>query len=374
MTKITRVESWVCRRTEAPGSAYGNVPFGAVCVVVRITDEDGASGIATALASSGPEITRRYVHDVIAPILIGREITDREGIWQDLYLKNRNLTFFPIYLPGPIDVALWDLAAKRADLPLFRYLGATRSSIPYYASSQFLPDTSDYLVEAQRYVDLGATAYKAHPAGGWRKHIEIAEAVRDAFPSLTLMLDPAGSDYTLGEAVKVARALERLDFHWLEEPFHDVYIDKYAELCRTVDIPILATEAATGGPQGIAEFIRRNAADIVRTDVSWKWGVTGAMKSMHLAEAFGLNCELHTTTMGLTDIANLHVACASHNTEYFELFAPHELWSFPLVGGFDLDAAGNIICPTGPGLGVDIDWDLVDDSTTEVSDTQARKT
>lgn len=368
MAKVARIETWVCRRQEAPGSGYGNLPFGAVCVVIKVTDDDGVSGVATALASSGPTITARYVHDIIAPLVLGRDTTDRERIWQDLYLRNRNLTFFPMYLPGPVDVALWEIAAKRADLPLFRYLGAVRDRLPYYASSQFLPETADYITEAQRYIDLGATAYKSHPAGDWRQHIEIAGALRSAFPDLTLMLDPAGSNYTMGEAMRVARALEELDFHWLEEPFHDVYIDKYAQLCRSVDIPILASEAAPGGPQGIAEFIRREAADIVRTDVSWKWGVTGAMKSMHLAEAFGLNCELHTTTMGVTDVANLHVACASANTEYFELFAPHELWSFPLLGGFDLDDQGNIICPTGPGLGVSVDWDLVDDTSIESTD------
>jgi L-alanine-DL-glutamate epimerase-like enolase superfamily enzyme len=363
MARIASMETWVCSRDEHPGSAYGNAPFGSVCVLLRLTDEDGACGMASALATATPTITREFLHNVIGPVVLGREATEREAIWQDLYLLNRNLKFFPLYLTGPVDTALWDLAARRAGLPLFRYIGAHRTEMPYYASSQFLPTVADYLAEAHRYTAMGATAYKAHPAGDWREHIEIAEALRAEFPGLTLMLDPAGSDYSLPQAIAVARALEQLGFHWLEEPFHDVYIDKYAELCRTVDLPILASEAAPGGPQGIAEFIRRQAADILRTDVSWKWGVTGALKSMHLAEAFGLNCELHTTTMGLTDIANLHVACASRNTEYFELFAPHEQWSFPLLSGFDLDDQGRIRCPEQPGLGVDVDWDRADDAS-----------
>ena len=179
---------------------------------------------------------------------------------------------------------------------------------------------------------------------------------------MTLMLDPAGVDYSLTEAVKVGRALERLDFHWLEEPFHDQFIDKYTTLAATLDISIAATEATYGGPAGVAQFIRANACDIVRADVAWKWGVTGTLKILHLAEAFGLNCELHTS-MSAMDVANLHVACAARNSEFFELYAPHELWHYPLTTPLDLDEQGNVHVPKGPGLGVEIDWDLVDDST-----------
>ncbi len=174
-----------------------------------------------------------------------------------------------------------------------------------------MPETEEYLTEALRYEQLGVTAYKIHPSGDWRRHMEISEAVREAVPNMVLMLDPALSDYTLTQAVKVGRKLEALDFHWLEEPFYDSFVGKYADLTRTLDISICATEASYGGPSGVAEFLRAGAADIVRADVSWKWGVTGTLKTLHLAESFGINCELHTTLMGLTDIANLHVAVRS---------------------------------------------------------------
>jgi L-alanine-DL-glutamate epimerase-like enolase superfamily enzyme len=192
--------------------------------------------------------------------------------------------------------------------------------------------------------------------------MDISTALRERFPSMTLMLDPAGVDYSMTEAVKVGRHLERLDFHWFEEPFYDPFVGKYAELARTLDISIAATEASYGGPAGVAEFIRAGAADIVRADVAWKWGVTGTRKIMHLAEAFGINCELHTT-MSAMDVANLHVALASKNTEFFELYAPHEQWHFPLKEGVDLRSDGRVYAPTGPGLGVEIDWDVVDDET-----------
>ncbi len=107
----------------------------------------------------------------------------------------------------------------------------------------------------------------------------------------------------------------------------------------------------------------------MRADVAWKWGVTGTMKILHLAEAFGLNCELHTS-MSAMDVANLHVACAARNSEYFELYAPHELWHFPLRSGLVPDANGDVVVPSGPGLGVEIDWDLVDDTTRHYEEVQ----
>jgi L-alanine-DL-glutamate epimerase-like enolase superfamily enzyme len=370
MSRVVRFETWVCRRDDAPGRTSfrggergAKQPFGSQCVIVRLTTDEGVTGVSSVLAAFSTAQPLAFLNESIAPIVLGRDPHDREAIWWDLYRAHRGLTFFPLYLPGPVDVALWEIAAKEAGLPLFKYLGAFRESLPYYASSQFMPEIDDYLVEARRYVSLGATAYKAHPSGDWKRHIEIATALRDEFPDLTLMLDTAAHDSTLTEATMVGRALERLGYLWFEEPFHDMNMSKYAELCRTLDISILATEAATGGPAGVAEFIHAGAADIVRADVSWKWGVTGTLKTLHLAEAFGLNCELHTTTMGLTDIANLHVACAARNSEFQELFAPHEDWQFPLKEPFPITDDGRVLVPHGPGLGVEIDWDAVDDST-----------
>lgn len=371
MGKISKFEVWVCRKQS--GAKPGGLPdlyqsYGHEVVVLRLTTDDGFEGIASVLSACGTAIPMAYLKDIIAPVVLGRDVHDREAIWQELFMVNRRFGFFPLYLPGPVDLALWDIAAKEARLPLYQYLGAYRKKIPTYASSQFMPEMEDYLAEVRRYEKLGVTAYKIHPSGDWRRHIEIAEAVRDAVPNMVLMLDPALSDYSITQAVKVGRKLEALDFYWLEEPFYDSFVGKYADLARTLDISICATEASYGGPSGVAEFLRAGAADIVRADVSWKWGVTGTMKTLHLAESFGINCELHMTLMGLTDIANLHVACAVKNSEYFELCAPHEEWSFPLKEGFGPDANGDLWAPEGPGLGMDIDWDSVDDRTLAVYD------
>lgn len=329
-------------------------------MALKLTTDEGLEGIATAMATRSGKVTEAFLHDNVAPLVLGRDVTDREAIWQDLWNIDRHITFFPVYLPGPVDVALWDLAAKAAGLPLFRYLGAYRTKLPVYASSLWLPEAEDFIAEAKRYAEKGIAAYKAHVPGPWRKDIEIHAALRDAMgEDAVLMSDPV-AEYSMGEAVKVGRELEKLNYHWFEEPFRDFELYKYQELCRTLDIPIAATETTRGGHWGVAQVIAQRAADIVRADVSWKPGITGTMKIAHLAEAFGMRCEIHTTTMGPMDIANLHVSCAIRNCEYFELFVPETTFQFPMKEPYPIDDQGFIHVPEKPGLGIDLDWDHIE--------------
>ncbi len=264
-----------------------------------------------------------------------------------------------MFLPGPVDVALWDICAKEAGLPLYKYIGAYRDSLPVYASSSFLPSVQDYVDEALRYKAQGCRGYKPHPGGPVEFDMAVHQAVREAVgPDFILMSDPVG-DYTLDEAVRVGRQLERLNYRWFEEPFRDFELYKYQELCRTLDIPIAATETTRGCHWGVAQVIAQRAADIVRADVSWKDGITGTLKIAHLAESFGLNCEVHTTTMNYMDLVNLHVSCAIKNCEFFEYFVPEENYTFPMKGLLPIDGEGVIHVPQGPGVGAELDWDLI---------------
>ena len=120
--------------------------------------------------------------------------------------------------------------------------------MPAYASSQFMAHVDEYLARPGATGTSASGATRRIPGGDWRMHIEISEALRDRFPDMTLMLDPAGVDYSMTEAVKVGRRLERLDFHWFEEPFYDPFVGKYAELAATLDISIAATEAILRRP------------------------------------------------------------------------------------------------------------------------------
>ena len=359
---IRKFETWKLVRQEEffDKERQAGSPIAWDVVVLKLTDEEGTEGIATALGARSGNITERYLHEVIAPVVLGRNLHDREAIWHQLWTIDRHLTFFPIYLPGPVDVALWDMAAKKVNLPLHRFLGGHRRSLPVYASGLFHESTEKYVDEALKYKSMGIHAYKCHPPGPWQNDIDICKAIREATgDDHVLMCDPV-AEYTLDQAIRVGRALEGLGYHWLEEPFRDYELDKYTRLCDALDIPVANTETTRGGPWGVAQYITRRATDIVRADVSWKAGITGTMKIAHLAEAHGLNCEIHTTTMAYMDHVNLQVSCAIRNCEYFELFVPEEAFAFPMKGRLPIDENGVIHVSNEPGAGAAIDWELVD--------------
>ena len=358
---ITKFETWLVKREKSffdqKRQGKSGMPWDVV--VLKITTDTGIEGIATALAARSGTITEAYLQENIAPVLIGRDPYDREAIWHELWNIDRHLAFFPVYICGPVDVALWDIAAKAANLPLYKYMGAYRTKLPVYASGLFHETVEEYVQEALYYQSKGIQAYKAHPPGPVQKDMEIHEALRGAVGDhFTLLTDPV-AEYSLDEAIRVGRQLERLNYLWFEEPFRDFELYKYRELCRSLDIPIAATETTRGCHWGVAQAIAMNAADIVRADVSWKNGITGTLKIAHLAESFGLRCEIHTTTMNYMDIVNLHVSCAIRNCEYYEYFVPEDNFKFLMKEDLPIDEEGFIHVPTAPGIGVELDWELI---------------
>lgn len=358
---IQKIETWWVRRNKClfDDKRKGKSAMDWDVMVLKLTTDTGIEGIATALAARSGNVTEAYIHDNIAPVVLGRSPYDHEKIWHELWNIDRHLTFFPVYLPGPIDVALWDICAKAAGLPLYQYLGAYREQLPVYASGLFHNTEQEYIDEALYYQKRGIKCYKVHPCGpvetDMRIHENLRKAVGDDFG---LMSDPV-AEYTLDEAIRVGRQLERLNYIWLEEPFRDFELYKYSQLCEALDIPIAATETTRGCHWGVAQVINQKAADIVRADVSWKCGITGTLKICHLAESFGMNCEIHTTTMNYMDIVNLHVSCAIRNCKWFEYFVPEEDFQFPMKGLLPIDEHGMITVPKEPGIGVELDWDLI---------------
>lgn len=361
---ITKVETWWVSREKClfDKKRQGSAKMDWDVLVLKLTADTGIEGIATCLAARSGQVTESYIMDNIAPVVLNQDPHNREKIWHELWNIDRHLTFFPVYLPGPIDVALWDMCAKQAHLPLYKYIGAYRNKLPVYASGNFLVSTEDYIREALHYKQRGIKGYKAHPCGPYKKDMEIHKALREAVgDDMVLMSDPV-AEYTLDQAIMVGRQLERLGYQWFEEPFRDFELYKYTELCRCLDIPVAASETTRGCHWGVAQMIAQRAADIVRADVSWKHGITGTLKIAHMAEAFGLNCEIHTTTMNYMDVANVHVSCAIRNCEYFEYFVPEENYRLPMKGLLPIDADGYITVPENDGIGVELDWELIQEN------------
>ncbi len=176
------------------------------------------------------------------------------------------------------------------------------------------------------------------------------------------MADPVAA-YSHEEALRVGRELDRLNYYWLEEPLFDVDFHGLRNLTAKLDIPIIGTEVLAGSHYSTAECIATGVVDMVRTDVSWKGGITPVMKTAHLAESFGVKCELHTTIYQPLEVVNLHCCCAISNCEFFELLYPLSYMDFGMMNKLQIDAQGYAHPPQKPGIGVDFDRDFVDRCT-----------
>lgn len=330
--------------------------------LTSISTDEGIVGFTMAYGKQGEaRAIANLIADVYAPRLIGEDPVHHERIWQTLKRKNRDLRNVTDAVLGMLDVAIWDIRGKAAGLPIAEMLGLYRTTVPSYATaSRFL--TSPQLVadEVQTVKGLGYRGYKLQlwdgPAADIPRLRAARETAGDDFP---LMLD-AVAGYDFPTALRVGRVLGDLNFAWFEEPISDRRVGLLRRLSDELVVPILATESAE--VDQIPEYLAANAIDIARGDVHTTGGITGLRKAAALCELFGVGLEIHTASTPLLDIANLHVACAIANCHYLE--SHHEIFRFGLKGDpLAIDADGCLKLPDGPGLGVELDWDWLDDHT-----------
>ena len=298
----------------------------------------------------------------LRPFVLGRDVRDREGAWADWRRADRWWHHLPIYAYGPVDTLLWLLCAQAAGQPLWRYLGGGRATVPVYASSLVLEDAGAYAAEAAAVREAGFAAYKIHPPGhDLATDIAIHEAVREAVgPDFALISDPV-QPYTFDEALRLGRAIEALGFLWYEEPLPDEAFGALRELSAALDIPVIGTEVLAKHPWSLAEVCAGRVVDGLRADVSWTGGVTGCLRTAHLAEAFHMAFEVHSAIFAPLELANLHV-CAATRSRYFELLWPRAPFDFGLAKPLPVEN-GVASLPEAPGLGIDLDWDMIDNAT-----------
>jgi L-alanine-DL-glutamate epimerase-like enolase superfamily enzyme len=190
--------------------------------------------------------------------------------------------------------------------------------------------------------------------------VAVCAAVRKAVgDDNRLMLDATWS-YRYDQALRVGRAIEDLGFYWYEDPLADDDLFGCMRLREKLDIPLMATEYSPGGFTNYVPWIINRATDYLRGDVAVKGGITALIKTAHLAEAFGMNFEVHHGGNSLNNVANLHVIMAIRNCEYFEVLLPAGAQKYGLVQDIEVDADGLVHAPSGPGLGYPIDFELIE--------------
>lgn len=341
--------------------------------LLTITAEDGTQGHAF----GSPEQIRPYlIERFVKPVVLGEDAHARERMWQGLahwqrgsggQLSDRTLAV--------VDCALWDLAGKLAGLPVYKMIGAWRDKVPTYGSIMCgdeleggLATPDDYGRFAEWLVKRGYQAIKLHtwmPPVSWSPNIEMdlkaCAAVREAVgPRFPLMLD-AYHWYSREEAYQLGKGLEALNFTWIEEVMDEQSMSSYVWLTNELKIPVIGPESASGKHMHRAEWIKAGACDILRTGVEDVGGITPALKTMHLAESFGMNCEVHGH-----GAENLVLSAVSKNCRWYERGLLHPFLNYDACPEYmntiadPMDAEGFVHLSQAPGIGEDINFDYID--------------
>lgn len=264
-------------------------------VAVTVTDDDGACGHGFSWTPQiGAESVRALLDHDVAPFLAGRA-ADPE-VWTDCWAHLHEAGgggITSIALAG-VDLALWDLRARRAGLGLPELLGRRHARQPAYGSgvNRHYP-LARLLAQVERWVAAGFTAVKIK-VGGRDLDDDLARvrAVRRLLPDGHRLMVDANQLWDLDTATRAARALEELDVAWLEEPLRADDLPGHAELRRRTSVPVALGENLHTWYR-FRDALDLGAADVVQPNVVRVGGVTPFLRIAELARERGVTLAPH---------------------------------------------------------------------------------
>lgn len=330
---------------------------------VRIETDDGVYGIGGPIS----EDQVYFVGKQLAPLLIGHDPLAIERLWDRMYRMmihgRKGVVMMAI---SAVDCALWDLKGKHFNAPVYVLLGGpTRTEIPAYAS--MLGYSLDPELVQERVQAVTAQGYKASKwffrdgptdgTAGMQRNIRLVRTLRESVgPDMDIMLD-AWSSWDVPYTIQMAARLEEYMPRWIEEPVLADKIAQYAEIRRSVRVPI------SGGEHeytrwGAKALLDAGACDVYQQDIYWAGGISETMKIITLASAYDMPVIPH----GHSTPASAHVIAAWPVTtcpllEY--LIKWNEIHQHFLKTPLK-PINGVVTLPTNPGLGMELDEDKME--------------
>lgn len=340
----------------SPSSHFQRIKrLGQAATFVRVTDDAGNEGFGECFGLPSPGPSAILIEELIAPSLIGQELdrpADLLADWRRYFITLGNTQGAAMEALSGVDMALWDLVARRSGRSLTAGLGGAASTVPTYASPVPLVADPTRTVEATRaFLDLGFHAVKlkigrANVADD-AAHIR---ALRDALPDGTALMLDANCAYTLDQARRLVDLLAGLDIAWLEEPLPPGAFADMRELAGHSPMPIAAGENLFT-IEAFTQLAEEAGVKILQPNISRAGGVSGLLAIDELASRHAAALSPHGVGAA-TSIAALLQTCGALET--FTLVEANRLLN-PLRDGFHLsfmpDADGRLRLPPGPGHG-----------------------
>jgi L-rhamnonate dehydratase len=343
--------------------------FGSVALsIVEVVTDDGIRGIGSigGFTSAGTEVVNTY----LKPLAIGESPFNTELLWEKMY---RSTVRFGrkgavIAAISAVDIACWDIKGKALGQPVYNLLGGkTRERVPAYASRLYALDDLELLAEeAQGYVRNGFRTLKqrfgfgpADGVEGMKRNEELVRTVREAAGEEVDIAADAymGWDYAYARAMEERLRPYRLA--WIEEPFMPDDLQSYVKFREHSRTPV-STGEHEYTKYGFQQLIEQRAADILQPDGNRVGGITEMKKICAMAEAVGLPIYPHSN-----EAHNFHVILSQSNCPLVEYFPDREpdtgnelFWK--IFRGESTVTDGYLPAPSAPGLGIEINWDAVD--------------
>jgi D-galactarolactone cycloisomerase len=267
------------------------------------------------------------VTDILKPLLIGENPLDNERLWSKMFGLTYQKGWSQIGATrqqilaamAAVDIALWDIKGKAANMPVWRLLGGYRNTVPCYVTGGYYQDgktIDDLTAECKSYVETGYNAIKLKIGGvSVEEDVDRVTAVREAVgPDIDIMVD-VNEGYDVRTAIRAARLLEPLDIRWLEEPVH--WYDRIEGLRQVADattIPIASGEQALTRWDA-RDLLMRGGIKIMQFDCTRSAGITEVLKIAGMCAAQNVNLALHHDPQ-----VHGHVMAALPNGEILETF------------------------------------------------------
>ena len=358
--KIAKIDSIVVKVPFAFGKAPGGpaARTGATnnILLVKVETDTGMTGWGEAFCYNCIDAVKGALHSTVAPVAIGRDARDiaklSRDLQQELHLFGRyGITIFAL---SGLDIALWDIAGKAANLPLHRLLGgAGQASLPAYASLLRYRDPELVAARTKLAIQQGYRHIKVHET----EEAEVRAAREAAGHDVKIMVD-TNCPWTPEEARHMTLKLKAYDLHWLEEPIFPP--EDFAALARLragTGVAIAAGENNCTSFQFRDMFVA-NAVDYAQPSVTKVGGVTEFLKVGALADAAGVTLMPHSPYFGPGFLATLQLAAARGQPGgMIERY--HMDLEASLYGELIEPANGAFTVPKGPGLGRDPDPDVI---------------
>ena len=284
--------------------------------LVEIETDEGITGWGECFGPGNIALANKYiVEKVIQPLIIGEDPINKEYIWHKVYnlLRDSGQKGMPIQALSGIDIALWDILAKKAKLPLYQLLGGkTNSKIPVYGYGMMLQKKSVeelcelFKKEANQIKEKNFKAMKMKVGLGPKEDLKLVSAVREAIGNNFKLMVDANHAYNKNDALYVGKGLDEMEIYWFEEPVAPEDYDGYKELKEKLKTNIAGGEAEFT-KYGWNQLIKNNCIDIAQPEVCGLGGITEYLKVSALAQSNFIPIVNHVWGSALSVAVNLHL-------------------------------------------------------------------